>query len=192
MDGSCDATTLLRRIRANRSSRSSWRTTLPIPIRQKRSSCSVTCLFPTPDFSRRTAIASDGKFDPSRPAGLVELDFTVALPSSKRVFMVRAIKLEQTASGNYLSPSQGIFAGWEEDALVQTVRFGVVTADRNELGLRISSLPDVEVTVEESLDLVRWRSVATVLLRSDETDTELRIPRQGQARFYRARQALRR
>jgi hypothetical protein len=73
-------------------------------------------------------------------------------PLGQKSYMVRAIKLEQSGSGSYYNPSQGVFtsvAGADEIESIARQEGGSAL-------LQFAGAPGVAYTVEASQDLVNW------------------------------------
>ena len=85
-------------------------------------------------------------------------------------YMVRAVKLENSPSGTYFNPSQGVFAKADSstilpgDPVVLTMKGGP-----NGLELSFPSQLGKTYAVEASSDLKNWTSVQTVIATGLQT-----------------------
>lgn len=107
----------------------------------------------------------DGPFTRISPdAPLVETAFVDHQPGSGTVYMVRAVKLEQTASGTYFNPSQGIFtsitAGTPKPVAVALTAKQLAIGN---LGITFPTELGKVYNIQCSSDFTQWNTISTVI-----------------------------
>jgi hypothetical protein len=107
-------------------------------------------------------------------------------PAGTYTYMVRAIKLEQSSSGTYLNPSQGVFTSATMGVATQSP-----TLQIKQLGNTVSITALQPATspfiIEISPDLSNWSPLLTNSPASGTFDFSEPIPPDIPARFYRSR-----
>jgi hypothetical protein len=105
--------------------------------------------------------------------------FTDSPPSESSIYMVRAIKVEETPSGTYLNPSLGVFVPPNESA--NPLQLAWRSAGTNGPAITIMGNPGQRFRLESSDDLETWQAVAGGSL----IDTVSELPvRPDQPRLY--------
>ena len=107
--------------------------------------------------------------------------------SAGAVYMVRAVKLEQSASGTYWNASQGIFASVQGNSTGTLIPLSIT---RSATSVHISFPSEIGklYAIEASENLLQWSPVQNVTALSTSTTTTR--DRNGTKVFYRVRQIL--
>jgi hypothetical protein len=137
------------------------------------------------------ATSSRGPFARRTDAPLASNVFIDAPPAGTYVYMIRAIKLEQSASGTYLNPSQGTFvsiaAGTTTPAPSTPVALTGQKASDGIFYLRLTGPTDAKFVVDVSIDLMNWSVLLTDRFERGERQVSDSGARQAPWRFYRSR-----
>jgi hypothetical protein len=101
-----------------------------------------------------------------------------------QIYMVRAIKLEESGSGTYLNASQGVFATAVPGASTPSVQ--ITRLEPQQLRISVSGAPGQPLAIESSLDLIHWEPISADAPPAE--DSSAIEPLNGNPqRFYRAK-----
>lgn len=119
---------------------------------------------------------------------VADASFVHAAYTRSSTYMVRAVKLEQSASGTYFNASQGIFFSAGRIAQ-QQLQITASELQDGQFQLRLTGPPGLEFTIDSSTDFVDWRPILTDRLSGSAFQFSDRQTKDFPRRFYRARKS---
>jgi hypothetical protein len=133
------------------------------------------------------AASGDGPF--VRVTGDAPLTMTTFIdqpPSGAFTYMVRAIKLEQSGSGTYYNPSQGIFAAANSSPAADVpLQITGTRLTNDQFHLTVTGQTGESFRIESSTNLLNWGTVFTGSLESGSYEFEEQGATGAGPRFYR-------
>lgn len=106
--------------------------------------------------------------------------FTDSFSSSNYTYMIRAIKLEQSASGTYLNPSQGVFI-----TVPPAIQISKVKATNGVFGFHLMGQGSQSFAIESSTNLSNWTQVQSNALVNGSFDFTDPAILSSSVRYYR-------